>query len=508
MTTPRLTGYQYLESLDSVRTPWLASTAVGSAEEEQRRELHELEVLLEVLLTLALGRDIVVPQSYAFDSWSFLRVAKTVFRARDLAGSAAKDEHPFRLHLYNASTYNDAVTRMLTRVHDRENPFVSSLLPELRTLPAGQVAGITRLEQLCQSGWIGDERAQALKCVERNFQNLPRVPARPRPGQARLAELLNHFVDDSAQTAHWFSGQAKEVHEDLTGAIRRLDPRRSGLLSQRSLLRALEPWPADPERRTPEEIIGRERLDLVIEFVDTLYNMIVADSIGIAPVTFSTELTLGNERLHARGIAQKLAWAGYAAATEGLTVSIPQGKEGSVFEAWTGDGPSPGEEVKELRSHVEEGLAALFQQRACRGERGGARSDFWNGLDKLNAALDSEDVVAAERALAAHVKCVSRILGRGADVVPASSGGGGGASTWWMRLVHKGTWGGAGVGLTTMVQMPIVPAILTAGLLTIAPELAEGGRAVTQRGRRFAMHRKALGTVLEVRGSTSRGTTA
>src|SRR6266516_6581485 len=101
MTSAQL---QYLESLDSIRAPWI---------DREERTFSDLQILLEVVLSLALGRQVVVPQPYALDSLGFLRAAGIVLRARNAARN--RNEHlpkdmPFRLHLYGANTFEEAAT--------------------------------------------------------------------------------------------------------------------------------------------------------------------------------------------------------------------------------------------------------------------------------------------------------------------------------------------------------------------------------------------------------------
>jgi hypothetical protein len=99
--------------------PWPGPTGISDSE-RQRRDDHELQIFVEVLMTLALGRDVVVPQSYAFDSTGFLSVARTVLQARN---RAAIDEHPFRIHLFGVDSFEDAIANMLSRTFDENRPF-------------------------------------------------------------------------------------------------------------------------------------------------------------------------------------------------------------------------------------------------------------------------------------------------------------------------------------------------------------------------------------------------
>src|SRR3954447_12599307 len=100
-----MAAVQYLESLDSVRT------GPGSGVSAEDARLAELQTFLEVLMALALGREIVVPQSYAFDSGAFLHVAHRVLTARPESST----DRPFRPHLFGPGirVFDDAVRAML-----------------------------------------------------------------------------------------------------------------------------------------------------------------------------------------------------------------------------------------------------------------------------------------------------------------------------------------------------------------------------------------------------------
>lgn len=509
MTLASRQDLQYLESLDSVRMPWLDPTSIPDSE-RQRRDDCELQVFVEVLMTLALGRDVVVPQSYAFDSLVFLRVARSVLQARD---RAAVDEHPFRLHLFGVNSYEDAVADMLSRVFDTNRPFLSSLLPELHKPqqydldPRDVQEQSENFDRLLNSDWIGVERAQALEKLRAEFRSLPRVRARPPSRQFSLGELLASAVDEGSlmsQAAQSLPESFREVHAELVSAIRSLDPDRSQAFNERSRLRIPEPWPNDPDHRTPEEIVGSAAdLDLVIEFVDTLYNSIVADSIGIAPATLSTDVAAGNRTLISRAIAQELALVQYRSRAHQAAWSpsraVPTGEVGThpLFEVRLDSRRAVTDSqtrshLTNLRDTALEAIAALLDARAQRGGSGSARSPFWKGLDKLAAA---EDATAARKALDAHLACVAAILGGQGDAGPVGNFGvqvsltGGGAAG---PAIAAATW-----QLPGMLEYPAI------AIGAIAPMIAQKGAEAVLRWRGTRRRAHALGRVVDVRGLQS-----
>jgi len=487
--------YQYLESLDSVASPWIDKDTYSAP--GGRSLAHDLQISLEVLMTLALGRDIVVPQSYAFDSWGFLKVATRVLRERDNAG--ATSERPFRLHLHNAKTLDDAVRQMLERARDPRNPFFSSLLPELRRPNLDDSELPQSFDELLASDWLGDERYNALRVINAELKD--RVQPRPRRGAPRLDELLTQFASGESvvkESAQSNGGLYYEVYSELVEAIRQLDP---STLVQRSRLRLRQPWPNDQGKRLPEQLVGsRERLNLVIEFMDTVYNAVVAGSIGIAPVTFTTDISLGERAHKTREIAQELAIAAYAGrrtANTWLPGDAYDGTEGEpLFEVSIGaqealSGHDVGSEIEKLAAHTTgEGLGALFEQRAAYGSDGSARSPFWVGIDKLRSAIESKDARATQQALEAHLKVVAGILARQ------------GKLGWESKDLTQVafTAGGAGgpIEATTIWHMTI-PEL--AGLTALG---AAAGFAVTKTirsGRRMARRQslyRALGRVVSV----------
>jgi hypothetical protein len=469
--------------------------------QDERDSARRLQIFLEVLFTLVLGREVVVPQSYAFDSWGFLDVAAKILNART---NKAVVDHPFRLHLFGASSFDEAVQKMLARVRDPDRPFFSSLMPELngRTLSEGDLP--RDFDQLLASEWLGDDRADMLRVVRAELSSLPRVPAKPRPDAPGLRQLLAEFAGRSftpGDTAQSAGDRYREVYADLAEAIRRLDPSLPGPFEQRSQLRLPQPWPNDPQHRLPEVVVGgKDKLNLVIEFVDTVYNAVVAGSIGVAPMTFTTDISQGDKSLTARAIAQDLALSAYK--TKHLSASHPGGvSDGSaaapLFEIRTNTRtPMSNQDVQQdleqlARYAYSDGLRALLEQRAETGEGGGTRSPFWSGIDKLHSALAGVDQSAAQRALEAHLNEVSKILGTSVKI--------GLESNSWVQigLTAVGA-GGAAVAAdaTWHLSSPEVAAAAALGAIVapVASKTAAGARQWRNRRRLF----HALGKVVTI----------
>ncbi|MFD3479016.1 hypothetical protein [Streptomyces sp. NPDC058695] len=405
---------------------------------------------------------------------------------------------------------------MLNRTFDDNRPLWSSLLPELHKpeqygLDSSDVRWQSEsLDRLLNSDWIGDDRAQALNVIRAEFRSLPRAKANPPATLLRLGDLLASTLEETSpmgRAAKSLPESFREVHTELVNAIRRLDPTHSQAFNERSRLRIQDPWPNDPDRRTPEEIVGnKDTLDLVIEFVDTLYNLIVADSIGIAPATFSTDVGIGDRALISRAIAQELAIAQYRSGAQqaawlprqGVStrqgVSIGESEEHPLFEVRLNSQAAVTEnqtrdQLSNLRDSAVNAIAALLDARAQRGSSGRARSPFWKGLDKLAAA---EDAAAARKALDAHLKCVASILGGQGDAGLVGQFG-----------VQFLLTGGGAVGPAIAAALWQLPGIFEFPAITlgaVAPAAAQKGVQSVRHWQGTRRWAHALGKVIELRG--------
>ena len=390
---------QYLESLDSVRT------GPGSGVSEKDARLAELQTFLEVLMALALGRDIVVPQSYAFDSGAFLRVAHRVLAARP----KASEDRPFRPHLFGPGIedFDDAITAMLRRVHDPDRPFHSSLHPALQEMSPEQIERVVQDLDKGLPRVTGDAFSKPMRAVLEEFR-FTRPFVVPGPGTGlRLDAVLVDLVTPRSKLSSLSAGvlgTQREVYERIRSAVRLLDPSAPAAFGQRSRLRQDVPWPNDPEERTAAQIVGRD-LPLVVEFVDTLYNRVVADSMGRPPALYSTAATADDVQLEARYLAQELALGRPALlGSDAEEADVPP-----YFHvaARTSGAKRDALLVKDLEKLFEAGAEALEPLMAARSR---PSSTFCKGVAELDEATAAGDRVAYEKAREKHLGHVAKLL--------------------------------------------------------------------------------------------------
>jgi hypothetical protein len=393
---------QYLESLDSVRVPWLERT---------NHELDHLQILFEVVLTLALGRVIVVPYSYAFDSYGFAKVAGDVLAARDHSGS---NDVPFRLYLHNVTSYDKAIESVLARVGNTSQPFFSSMMPELQDLAHRTEDQPTNFRGLLATQLLDDHRRQLMNAIYNEFTGpLSGVSTGPLATPGRLIDLQNDFIDPNSPISPAiknFDPPLQATAEIIHGSLKAL-----GTFNERSHLRGTESWPNDPDGRTAKDIVSGEHLGILIEFVDTLYNRIVAGSIGHPMrAAFTTETLRDRGALDAKSQAQDLALATYARgrrtpSSTGMTPTAPQ----PAFDVRVNDHALTNDTalrsmISGLQASLESSLLSLMDARNRTESKG---SKFWQGVAAIDDALNAGDLLVARRALESHFKYVGKLLG-------------------------------------------------------------------------------------------------
>jgi hypothetical protein len=315
------TSIAYLESLDSTRLTWGASRGSNSRK-------TGLQVGMEALVALALGNQIVVPQSYAIDSLCFMNVAQVILTAREsaLAGRTLNGQgtpRPFRIHLHSATTYHGALRDTFQRIGEAK--FHSSLYPELNQNPS-LASRIHRAKSLSKSiellGEVvdGDSRYDAQKTVYEEFTrpgsrhkgaSLNAVPSlfdmltslidAASPTRVRIRRL---GLDEDANTRSLIDAVA-----ELSAASNNIRPGGGHPFTTRSHVHSSNPWPGDKSGRSCETIVGSDRILDVRELWDTLYNARVSDSIGAIPTVYSTPVATAGISLSSLGVAQELAVA-------------------------------------------------------------------------------------------------------------------------------------------------------------------------------------------------------
>ena len=263
--------------------------------------------------------------------------------------------------------------------------------------------------------------------------------------------------------------------------IRRLGPGSPQAFNERSRLRISDPWPNDPAGRTPEEIVGGAgTLDLVIEFVDNLYNAIVIDSIGTASATFSTDVAVGDWLLISRAIAQELAIANTGPErTKRLGCPLKAYRQVSQRNSHCSKcGSMRRQPLRRARppascrtcGRTRQTQSPLSLKPGARGGAGRARSPFWKGLDQIAAA---ENAAAARKALDAHLACVASLLGGQGDA--------GVVGKWGVQLFLTGS-GAVGPALAAALwQFPGMSRISHDSPRAVAP-------VITQKAAQSARH--------------------
>jgi hypothetical protein len=473
---------QYLESLDSVRSNDDAAS--------DELAVADVQAFLEAIVALALGREIAVPQSYAFDSQSFLRVAELVLNSRAKV-SRESDDHPFRVHLFGRGieTFDDAIADMLGRVHDPVRPFHSSAHPGLATLSDDRIAGMAAdFPRFLR--WAPERTARRLRLVHDEFEVADPLPAVTDGAVVRLEDVVASFVaptSASSPRASRFEEESPGTYESLRDALGRLHRASPDAFRHRSRLRQGAPWDGTDGPTALQLLDGDDRaLDLVIEFVDTLYNRVVAGSMGRVLATFTTTPTVGEMANGARLVAQNLAFeepvvmAAAEAGDEDDPPAFDLVRVGDVSSS-----PDVATEVRNLMGRGSTALEELFAARAeGRGAAGG--NQFWRGIAALERAARGPDRHAFEDALDAHMSYVAALLHDKAELR-------------WTKLGRvRMALTGASSGGPVLVGGPPLVSALVAGIGAVvgaaAPEISNGIHHRRQRKRLAS----ALGTFVTI----------
>jgi hypothetical protein len=380
----------YLESIDSVRARWTDLVA-GSPGALETWATQEIEILFEVLVTLAYGRDVVVPTTYAFDSLGFLAVAPQVLASRDHAaervGTTAVDS-PFRPNLLQNERFDEVVARHV-RAADGFT-FVSSAFPELHGLDvagredvaksSAQLKQLTSIEVGASTSGPFD-RAEALTTITRELR-----AARPalRGDTLRMNDLLKSFAVDAPDTreqAVAMGDTSAQTYDCLLTAVRKLLAADHGLNS-RSPVHSDIPW-AKAGGRTMEDIAGgHQPLAVLREFMNSLYNAVIFRSTPAESGMFSTEPSSSSPESISRLLAQNLAViSGLGAAAFGSTLAqnetAPPGFRLSAPDSVTAQSAG----VVEVKQRILGALGAIFEDRLEPHGR------FWSRVDALDQEL-------------------------------------------------------------------------------------------------------------------------
>jgi hypothetical protein len=386
---------------------WQALTTGAEAAVERWQAL-EVQLLFEVVVVLAFGRTIVVPQPYAFDSLPFLAVARETLAARNAASNLADPDRPFRLSLFDARGFDAVLGTLVNRIGSADKPFTSSLFPELHTLKRAKLEAVandldTLINHVSPEDDFGVGRLRALGMIRREFADPGETGIRGVPnGAAPFNRILRRLRDGPPPP---------DLSDSERGVFAELRPGVAAWLSrapeadQRSWLHN-EMWPGK-KRLTPARVVGGEdRLRELREFADTAYNCLLARSASVGIGSFTTEPleTESDDRLRRRADAQRLALRLFSEAFGGALRDRPHAQSGAPerFGLVLRPGAVRAERrqtLDELRAQLVGALHTVMEARAS-----GPDSKFWSSVRRLNAEFAKDPANAAvEKAVNAHV---------------------------------------------------------------------------------------------------------
>jgi hypothetical protein len=311
---------QYLESLDSVR---VTSRTYGSDD----AEAESLQAFLEALATLALGRQFVVPQSYAFDSLPFIQVAGAVIEAQSrVVRKGHKTDLPIRLHLFGTNEYQTTVESVLRRMDaDDDTFFESSFLDydEARRDGAATRAAdqlVAGRHPVALFGLVPQQFREDFTRVWNAFAPATRTSriTAPLPGHPsgfpRLHEAMTDLCVSGSGVRRVLKAEGFERRPEfwhLLAAVQKLlAAGGASSFRSRSRLHGDQPWLNDPHgRRAAEIVTDPTDLAMVTELVDTVYNAVVASTTSARTSSYSTTTDTDRARMATLSVAQEVAVA-------------------------------------------------------------------------------------------------------------------------------------------------------------------------------------------------------
>ena len=333
MSEPTGRSLHYLDSLDSVRSAWDSPVKGDACTLAQ----------METIVALAFGRDLVMQQSSAIDSLAAQTVVADVAQAYERARKTDEDfwrlrPRPVRLHLFRADTFGDAAVAGLSRIrppdHERGDgdppPFHSSLYPELHsTDPVRLRDAVDELRRANPAKFaelVGGHRGELFERTWRWFRLARKgepewvSPSRPRSNSPGLDARVRALITAVTEPGKAELFEERPVRASIE-ALRELSAAGGpDAFADRSRVHGAWNW--FDTGQTPEQIVGAERIGLVREIIDTLYNQVVVDSIGTASASYTTAIRNGDSAV-AETVAQAVALHGAAPDRTGDSVISP-----------------------------------------------------------------------------------------------------------------------------------------------------------------------------------------
>jgi hypothetical protein len=372
----------------------------------------EVQLLFEVLLVLAFGRTIVVPQPYAFDSLPFLSIARTTLRARDSVARGERMDRPFRLSVFYQHGFDAALGEFIGRINHDERPFASSLFPELHELTRPQIEAIASDLHLLPNHVVADDdwginRLDGVALIRREFGGLDAPTVRGTDNGVRpLNRILRHLR--SIHVPMDATAPERDSYDLLQrGVAAWLD--RVPDANHRSWLRS-RVWPGT--QLTPAEVVGgADVLDALIEFTDTAYNGLLARSASVGVGSFTTSMVTSEapereRRLSdAQRVSLKVFTSTFADALLGHneTTSATQDQFGLALRP----GAVRAERKVALQDVRDELVGALHAVMEARAQD--LSSPFWTSARSVNEKLrDNANPTSTKAAIDSHINTYIR----------------------------------------------------------------------------------------------------
>ncbi|HZN73985.1 MAG TPA: hypothetical protein VFC00_20140 [Micromonosporaceae bacterium] len=276
------------ESFDSVRA--------GSLQADVNPELAQVQT--ESLLTLLLGRSIVLNNSMAFDSRTVLHLAQVVFDAAaavaDRTGTTplrlCQQEPPFTLRRFKTPTLLSGSVDQLRRLGahnrfilsawhtiDRDDAARLALADALERIQAGLGASATAVPDPIRDDTLASQQLSTLERLHHYFRDVPGTDHDTVETRYAVKDRIRNI---QANGAGWMTDLARQVDcpqehaEDIYRAVG--DP--DAELVTRG-------WVHGPDI---DDKLGARVAGLVRELVDTLYNAQLAASAGAQDAYLST----------------------------------------------------------------------------------------------------------------------------------------------------------------------------------------------------------------------------
>ncbi|TLM87195.1 hypothetical protein [Pseudarthrobacter sp. NamE5] len=482
---------RYLESFDSIRAGWQPGPNVPADE-------ARAQACIETMVSLAFGRDIVIQQSYALDSFAFQLVLTDVVQAYERVLSEpsstkfwANENLPIRLHLYGHKSFRGAAADVFRRIGRGE--FHSQMYPDL----TGEPEALVIADEIFNHGrdlrlyefFAGDGRSELFRNLWAWFgesvQGEGRRIVEPVPEKAlNIDLLLAPLLSDESVLLAGPKGEelvADPVLGEVVTALRTLakSSGRQSPFKSRSPLYSNRPW-ADSGGPSAGQMVG-DTLPLVQEVVSTLYNRTTVASIGRASAYYSTPMS-SPEYADDLLKVQELALASAAAAKAGTQ---PKRQPGA-YEGLPANPPM------EIRINSKDGVRGSFNRKLGPGS-GNTVSAFesilqlrqepkWQkGIEAIDASYYGGDLDGYVSAVHSHLDVVAQGVGRHLVVRT----GYGGQTIFFQDPSQKGAMLSAaiasGTGMEAQAIEPFVSLGVDLGLGWIAERRAQGAAVKDMR---------------------------